>query len=89
MNKIEVAIYFNTTSDEQALLIDNNVVVIGDDYHNNIDGVISGFIKGLEYCGYEVVENYYKLSPEDSLFDKIGFYDDSDCIEYDDEDSAK
>lgn len=47
----------NIHFEDEALLIDldtNKVVMQGDYYHNKILDKIDGFVKGLEYAGYEV-----------------------------------
>ena len=47
----------NLHFEEEAMLIDldtNKVVMQGDSYHNKILDKIDGFVKGLEYAGYEV-----------------------------------
>lgn len=47
----------NIHFEDEALLIDldtNKVVMQGDCYHNKILDKIDGFVKGLEYAGYEV-----------------------------------
>lgn len=39
-----------------ALYIDNNLVFYGDNYHHKITSQIKGFIKGLKYSEWNIIE---------------------------------
>lgn len=72
--------YINETFEEERALVEisdgNKVILKGDYYHDKIDKLIDGFFKGLDYCGcnYEI-QSDESISPNNNLFDKIGFYD--------------
>lgn len=36
------------------MVIDENIIVSGDSYHDDLGLMINGFVKGLEYCGRKI-----------------------------------
>ena len=77
---MNLTIYINDTFEEEKALLDSNnkILLMGDYYHNKIDELIKGLILGLQYCGNEVKVDNIRITPEDLMFDIIGFYNESD-----------
>ena len=75
--KYELTEVRNMMYEEVALMNGDDVLLNGDECHNDIFARIEGFIKGLEYCGNTVVVKVVKIDNKTnlSLFDKLEFYD--------------
>lgn|GEM_PF-2409617 len=84
MSKLDLMICINGTFEEEKALINkenDEILCKGDYYHDKIDEKIEGFIKGLNYCGYEVIVNEETINPDNELFDSLEFWNEN----YDDE----
>lgn len=77
--------YINKTFEDEKALVEitnnNQIVLIGDCYHDKIYEQIEGFLKALQYLNIEFkVEDTELISPNNDLFYQIGFsnenYDD-------------
>lgn len=81
MKILNLVKYYNETFEDERALVNKDtgeILCKGDYYHDKIDEHIEGFIRGLKYCGYEVIMDEIDINPDDKLFDKLGFYNDGD-----------
>ena len=81
MKHLDCIVYTNATfQEEKALCVNGNVVVIGDDYHDNIDSVIEGFYYGLDCiiangAQYSYTKTEKTIGADDVMFQACDFYD--------------
>ena len=55
--------------DYTQLLINGQVKLDGDYYHDKIDSLIDGFFRGLNYCGEEIEIKHQNFICENCLFE--------------------
>ena len=81
MKHLDCIVYTNATfEEEKALCVNGKVVVIGDDYHDNIDSIIEGFYYGLDCiiangAQYSYTKTEKTIGADDAMFEVCEFYD--------------
>jgi hypothetical protein len=83
---MNVCIYTNGTFEEEAaLVINNELVVSGDYYHNKINDYIQGFIAGIEYITKSIVGIMREtIMPDHPMFSQCNFYNDKEEFDVED-----
>ena len=83
MKHLDCIVYTNAIfEEEKALCVNGRVVVIGDEYHNNIDSVIEGFYYGLDYIiasgvQYSYTKTEKTIGADDAMFRACDFYNEN------------
>ena len=81
MKHLDCIVYTNATfEEEKALCVNGKVVVVGDDYHDNIDSIIEGFYYGLDCivangAQYSYTKTEKTIGADDAMFEACDFYE--------------
>lgn len=81
MKHLDCIIYINKTfKEEKALLVNGEIVITGDAYHDKIDHLIEGFFYGIDYvisdgAQYSYSKSKKEIGADDAMFEACEFYD--------------
>ncbi len=81
MKKIKFIKFINGTLEDETALYNvgnNEIVIKGDYYHDNIYAKTDGIIQGIEYVGIEVSVEEKIIYPDNEMFNVLDFYEEEE-----------